>query len=115
MLSILEWNAKFAFDKSQNPLTKVAAKIGTIRQEDMPQLELVIQVLGKATSIMIYIYGEEGCQNCCNDFLIKPFLIIRPLGARKSVKVVEMCHFKHGHYGRSSLYNQNRSAKIQLF
>ena len=54
MLPILEWEARFTFDKNKNPLAKVASEISSIRQEDMPQLELVIQVWGK-TQIYVYL------------------------------------------------------------
>ena len=49
---ILEWNAEFAFDKEDNPIAKVAAEWGCTGQGAFPQLELVIQVWGKATILV---------------------------------------------------------------
>ena len=49
MFSLLEWNAHFTYDKKNNLLTKVAAEFNLDTQEELPPLELTIQVWGKIT------------------------------------------------------------------
>ena len=58
---ILEWKAEFAFDKEDNPIAKVAAEWGCIGQGAFPQLELVIQIWGKATILVNDINIVDEC------------------------------------------------------